>query len=66
MTRHEERRSHLDLQVNLLAEQEATNSLRLLRAIAEHLEVPDIPSEEALEAQTSIRGLINELDKVID
>ena len=66
MTLQAERRSHLDLQVNLLAEQESTNALRLLHAIAEHLNVADLPAEEALEAPTSIRGLINDLDKVTD
>jgi uncharacterized membrane protein len=66
MTRQAERRSHLDLQVNLLAEQESTNALRLLRAIAEHLGVADVPSEEALEAPTSINDLIGELEKVTD
>ena len=66
MTRQAERRSHLDLQVNLLAEQESTNSLRLLRAIAVQLNVADIPAEEALEAPTSIHDLIDDLDKVTD
>jgi uncharacterized membrane protein len=66
MTRQAEKRSHLDLQVNLLAEQESTNALRLLRAIAEHLGVADVPTEEALEAPTSIRGLIDELEQVTD
>ncbi|HEX5914041.1 MAG TPA: DUF1003 domain-containing protein, partial [Rubrobacter sp.] len=66
MTRQAEKRSHLDLQVNLLAEQESTNALRLLRSIATHLGVTDVPPEDALEAQTSIRGLISDLDKVTD
>ncbi len=35
-----ERRNHLDLQINLLAEEEATKSLDLLQRIAERLDVP--------------------------
>ena len=64
MTRQAERRSHLELQVNLLAEQESTNALKLLRAIAEHLQIPDPPTEEDLEAETSIRGLIEDVEEV--
>lgn len=66
MTRQAERRSHLDLQVNLLAEQESTNALQLLRSIAMHLGVADVPEDEALEAQTSIRDLIRDVEKVTD
>ena len=35
-----ERRNHLDLQINLLAEREATLSLSILQRIAEHLRCP--------------------------
>jgi uncharacterized membrane protein len=35
-----ERRNHLDLQINLLAEEEATKSLELLHRIAERLGIP--------------------------
>jgi uncharacterized membrane protein len=35
-----ERRNHLDLQINLLAEEEATRSLDLLQRIADRLGVP--------------------------
>lgn len=58
MTRQTDLLSHLDLQVNLLAEQESTKALELLYAIAEHLGVPDLPSDQALAADTSVRGLI--------
>jgi uncharacterized membrane protein len=34
-----ERRNHLDLQINMLAEEEATAILRLLRQLAEHLDL---------------------------
>ena len=39
-TRLTERRNHLDLQINLLAEQENTQMLRLLRMIADKVGVP--------------------------
>jgi uncharacterized membrane protein len=41
-----DRRNHLDLQVNLLAEQENTEQLRLLRMICEKLEIPFNREEE--------------------
>ena len=66
MTLQADRRSHLDLQVNLLAEQESTNALQLLRAVAEHLGVGDVPTQEALEAPTSIHDLIDGVEKVTD
>ena len=34
-----ERRNHLDLQINLLAEKEATSILKVLRDIADHLKI---------------------------
>jgi len=37
LTRQADRRAHLDLQINLLAEQEATMTLRLLQRICRHL-----------------------------
>jgi uncharacterized membrane protein len=37
MTRQANRREHVDLQVNLLAEQESTATLRIVQRIAEHL-----------------------------
>ena len=58
MTRQTNLLSHLDLQVNLLAEQESTRTLKALYAIAEHLGVPDLPSDQTLAADTSVQGLI--------
>ena len=43
-----ERRNHLDLQINLLSEQENTRMLHLLRAIAEKLEC-EIPNDSDLD-----------------
>ncbi len=39
--RTSERRNHLELQINLLAEQEATRSLDMLQRIGDHLGVPN-------------------------
>lgn len=47
--RMSERRNHLDLQVNLLAEQENTEMLRLLRLLCERLEI-QISADSALHA----------------
>lgn len=66
LTRQADRRSHLDLQVNLLAEQESTNALRLLHTIAEHLGVEGLPSEDELEARTNIQSLIDDIDDVTE
>lgn len=65
--RVDERRSHLDLQINLLAEQESTKTLRLLEDIARTLGVdpskdPDI---EALEQATQPEKLIEQIDQSI-
>ena len=40
MTMQADRRAHLDLQVNLLAEQEATAMVRMLERITLHLGLP--------------------------
>jgi uncharacterized membrane protein len=65
LSRQAERREHLDLQINLLAEQESTMALRLLRRLCDHagmdLEAFDAESRD-LEKKTNIRALIDELD----
>jgi len=49
-SRLSERRNHLDLQINLLAEQENTEQLRLLRVLCEKMGIdPGGPDERALE-----------------
>ena len=44
-----ERRNHLGLQINLLAEEEATKSLDLLQRIAERLDVPFEKDRKSIE-----------------
>lgn len=61
-----ERRNHLDLQINLLAEQENTKMLALLGRIAEKLEitVSDDPTLEVLEEATRPDKLAEQIDTV--
>ena len=67
MARLGDRRAHLDLQINLLAEQESTATLRMLGRIAERLGIePEIAvrrEQASLEAETDIKALVTELDK---
>jgi len=67
LTRLSERRAHLDLQINLLAEQESTKTLALLERIAQRLNVsvPDEPSESELATPTDIRDVVSTLDSVL-
>ncbi|HEV7881840.1 DUF1003 domain-containing protein [Bradyrhizobium sp.] len=63
MDRRSERRNHLDLQINLLAEKEATSILNVVREIAEHLKVdvaPD-PEREALSKDTPVEDIARDL-----
>jgi uncharacterized membrane protein len=61
--RTSERRDHLELQINLLAEQEATRSLDILQRIADHLQVPnarDAQGEELAE-DTAVATIARDL-----
>jgi uncharacterized membrane protein len=63
MDRRSERRNHLDLQINLLAEKEATSILNVVREIAEHLKVeaaPD-PEREELARDTPVEDIARHL-----
>lgn len=64
MTRQADKRAHLDLQVNLLAEQESTATLRLLQRVAEKLGLsPDeAPQVKSLTQETDVAALAGELD----
>jgi uncharacterized membrane protein len=67
LTRQSERRAHLDLQINLLAEQESTKTVALLERIAVHLHVPvpTDPSERELAAPTNVRDVVSTLDRAL-
>lgn len=58
-----ERRNHLDLQINLLAEKEATSILKILREIADHLdlEVSSEAEHEELAADTAVENIARDL-----
>ena len=60
-----ERRSQLDLQVNLLAEQEATKSLKLLEAIARKVgaQCGDDPDVAALAEATRLDNLAEQIEE---
>ena len=67
LTRQSERRAHLDLQVNLLAEQESTKTVALLERIAQALDIP-LPADSAereLAAPTDIHEVVSALDRVL-
>jgi uncharacterized membrane protein len=58
-----ERRNHLELQINLLAERESTLSLALLQRIAAHLKCPleNDPQSERLADETQIDEIAEDL-----
>ena len=58
-----ERRDHLELQINLLAEREATRSLRILQRIAKRLKVDDAEdcTPDALARETSVDQIARDL-----
>lgn len=64
MTYQADRRAHLDLQVNLLAEQESTATLRLLQRIAERLGVPPdhVNQVDSLAQETDVAELVTEMN----
>ena len=63
-----ERRSHLDLQINMLAEQENTEMLRLLRLLCEKhgLIVQGDPSVAVLEQATEAEVLIDQIERTVE
>jgi uncharacterized membrane protein len=67
---HEERlaqrRSHLDLQVNLLSEQENSKMLQMLDAIHEHLGINVDAETKQLEETTQPRQLAHEIEESIE
>jgi len=62
-----DKRAHLDLQVDLLAEREMTAVLRLLQDIAKHLNVPTTVTTDQLHElmkKTDIHDITNKLDQI--
>jgi uncharacterized membrane protein len=67
MAQEADRRAHLDLQVNMLAEREATMILCMLREISEHLGLEGQAREdlEELIQETSIEELADKLEDAL-
>lgn len=66
MARQAEKRSHLDLQVGMLAEQELTTVLQMLQKLCQHAGVDVKSSNEQIEGfseTTDVHKLASELDK---
>lgn len=62
-----ERRNHLDLQINLLAEQESSKTLLMLGAIHKHLGIEDEDVDlHVLQQATDPDQLIDQIDKIMD
>ena len=62
-----ERRSHLDLQINLLSEQENTKMLAMLESIVKHLDIPDgDPEVGILENATQPDRLVQQIEETIE
>ena len=62
-----ERRSHLDLQINLLSEQENTKMLSMLESIIKHLDIPDgDPEVSMLEEATQPERLVHQIEEAIE
>src|SRR3977135_1375935 len=62
---HEERvarrRNHLDLQINLLAEQENSQMLKMLDAIHQHLQFSSDPTTKALQEATRPEAMVAQI-----
>ncbi|WP_165227861.1 DUF1003 domain-containing protein [Aquisphaera insulae] len=64
-----ERRNHLDLQINMLAEQETTEILRLLRMLCEHTGLrldEERASEEAIRQSSLVKQIQGEIESQIE
>lgn len=66
--RLDERRNHLDLQINLLSEQENTEMLRLLRKLCDKLEIDhqDDPTLEVMEQTTQPKTLVEQIEHSVE
>ena len=67
MSRQVEKRAHLDLQVNLLAEQELTAILQMLQQLCERSGIGAcVPAVEKLMEKTDIAQMVKSLDRELD
>ena len=66
LARQADKRSHLDLQIDLLAEREMTAVLQLLQDIARHLDIQTTVTPEQLQdlmKKTDLRGLTDRMEE---
>ena len=63
MDRTSERRDNLELQINLLAEKEATRALDMLHRIGKHLQIPDVGDHRSVELakETPVEDIARDL-----
>jgi uncharacterized membrane protein len=69
LARQADKRSHLDLQIDLLAEREMTAVLQLLQDIAQHLKVRTTVTAEQLQdlmKKTDLRRLTNRMEELTE
>lgn len=67
MTRQADRRAHLDLQINLLAEQESTATLRAIHGIAQHLGVDPAMylTDASLAEETDVERVASRMEEAM-
>jgi uncharacterized membrane protein len=66
MERLADRRAHLDLQINMLAEQESTAAIRMLQRISERLGIPsDGTVDKALAEETDVERIATAIDQTV-
>ena len=64
LTRDSDKRAQLDLQINMLAEQESTATLRMLEKICQHLGIDfEVDEEKYLAKKTDVNRLAKTLDE---
>jgi uncharacterized membrane protein len=65
MTRQADKRAHLDLQINMLAEAETTKVLRMLERIGDQVGVPKEETSPDLDKPTDVARLATDVEKKI-
>jgi uncharacterized membrane protein len=66
MMRVADRRAHLDLQINMLAEQESTAAIRMLQRISERLGIEsDEMVDAALAEETDVERIVSDIDQTV-
>lgn len=69
LTQEADKRAHLDLQINLLAEQEMTVVLRMLKELCDRFDLTDTTQSEEFQAllkHTDIRDLADRVEETLE